>query len=44
VRTVVVANATYVDEIELQCNVHGLQVELECVGDRSAARTTSGRR
>jgi hypothetical protein len=42
VRTVVVANATYVDEIELQCNANDLQVELQCVGNRPLARTTSG--
>jgi hypothetical protein len=42
VRTVIVANATYVDEIASQCDAHGLRVALECVGDRRCARTTSG--
>jgi SAM-dependent methyltransferase len=42
VRTVVVANATYVDEVASLCDAHGLRVELECVGDRRFARTISG--
>jgi len=43
VRTIFVANATYVDEIAAQCNALGLRVDLECVGNRPHARTTSGR-
>ncbi len=42
-RTVVVANATYVEEVASLCDAHGLTVEIECVGDRKFARTTSGR-
>jgi hypothetical protein len=35
VRTVVVANPTYMAEIRAQCDAHGLEVELQCVGDRA---------
>src|SRR3989442_1577970 len=40
VRTVVVANATYVDEVAAQCEAIGLGVDLDRVGDRPFARTT----
>ncbi len=43
VRTVFVANATYVDEVASLCEAIGLGVDLECVGDRPCARTTRGR-
>jgi hypothetical protein len=43
VRTVFVANATYVDEIASLSEAIGLGVDLECVGDRPFARTTRGR-
>ncbi len=37
VRTIVVANATYADEIASLCEAKGLQVEIECVGDDRCA-------
>jgi hypothetical protein len=40
VRTVVVANATYVDEVASLCDAMGLRVELECVGYEAFARRT----
>ncbi len=42
VQTVVVANATYVDEVAAQCDAIGLRVALECVGDQQYARHTRG--
>lgn len=43
VRTVVVANATYADEVAATCEAIGLAVDLECVGAERRARTTRGR-
>jgi 2-polyprenyl-3-methyl-5-hydroxy-6-metoxy-1,4-benzoquinol methylase len=43
VRTIFVANATYVDEVAAQCDAIGLSVDVECVGDRSFARMTRSR-
>jgi len=43
VRTVIVANATYADEIAATCEAIGLAVHLECVGNERFARTTRGR-
>jgi hypothetical protein len=43
VRTVVVANATYLEEVVSLCDTSGLRVEIECVGDQRFSRTTSGR-
>jgi hypothetical protein len=43
VRTVVVANPTYLDEITSLCDAAGLRVDVECVGDRPFRRTTRGR-
>ncbi len=42
VRTVFVANATYVDEVASRCDAMGLRVELECVGEQAFARRTRG--
>ncbi len=39
VRTVVVANATYADEVAATCDAIGLAVDLECVGTERRART-----
>ncbi|MCC6848767.1 MAG: methyltransferase domain-containing protein [Deltaproteobacteria bacterium] len=43
VRTVVVANATYVDEVAALCDAMELRADIECVGNRPFTRTARGR-
>lgn len=43
VRTVVVANPTYADEVASLCEAIGLRAGLECIGDQPFARRTRGR-
>ena len=40
VRTIVIANATYVNEVAALCDAMGLRVELECVAHQAFARRT----